>query len=325
MFVPDPDPAGQAVRVGRNGVESELQHPAGGGDRRGERLADGEEPGQQFPLPDQLRRAGARGVERTRRHDQHGRAPQAGAGKQPAVEERVPERVGNLEDRSAGHQRIEERLADIDLLGLEAGAVGELQGSCIAGGVAETGGQQRIVLRRPRLCPEHEGDLVLGHALRHEEFAHRALELEQHGTFHDDGPVFPLASEVLLPDARAGVDRAPGVGVRLAHVVERDLAVVAHEVVGIGEEAGDEAAAPVGLVRLVGDVDLDLDPVVEPALAELVGFRLQHGGPGHRRAETARAPRRATRPGRASRAAACGEACRGSCRMSIQVRPWRAS
>ncbi len=77
-------------------------------------------------------------------------------------------------------------------------------------------------------------------------------------------------------------------------IPKRDLAVITHHVVGIAEDARDQAAAPERRVHAIRDVHVDLDPVVEPRVAVFSCLCLQHPRVVHRVPEPVQ---RVTEPG----------------------------
>ena len=61
--------------------------------------------------------------------------------------------------------------------------------------------------------------------------------------------------------------------------------MITHHVVGIPEDARDEAAAPERRVHAIRDVHVDLDAVVEPRVSVFACLRLQHPRVAHRVAQ----------------------------------------
>ena len=77
---------------------------------------------------------------------------------------------------------------------------------------------------------------------------------------------------------------SPLARIGLAHVVEGDLAVVAHQHVRESQHR-DHALAPVGPVDRVRDVDVHLDAVAQPVVAVGAGALLEQRRLRHRRAQ----------------------------------------
>src|SRR5438132_5943045 len=104
------------------------------------------------------------------------------------------------------------------------------------------------------LTAQREWEVGFAHTLAQQEIACRLLELQQQRALEEKRAVVPSGAEVVLAHAHSGEDRSAGKRVLLTVIAKRDLAVVAHHVVGIPEQAADETAAPERRVDAVGDI-----------------------------------------------------------------------
>ena len=85
----------------------------------------------------------------------------------------------------------------------------------------------------------------------------------------------------MLADAHPRVNREAPVGIVLRHVVEDDLPMIPHHIVGHPDD-GNEAAAPERGIRRVRDIDLDLDLILQPPRSVLLRLGLQQPRLGDR-------------------------------------------
>src|SRR6185437_8115883 len=92
------------------------------------------------------------------------------------------------------------------------------------------------------ICPRNSGhgvprdtkrqrDLLVGEAVRSERHAQLAARLERRGPLHAEAAVLPRGAGVMFANAYAGDEQRTVVRVLLGEVVQRELAVIANDVV----------------------------------------------------------------------------------------------
>ena len=128
------------------------------------------------------------------------------------------------------------------------------------------------------------GDFVLRESLTPNQLSGGVLQSHQGRALHQDRAVLPGGARVVLADAHAREDRLAPARVRLRDVVERDLAVVAHQDVRDAQH-GDDLLAPERPVHGIRDVDVHLDAVGEPVVAVAAPPLLQEPGARDRLAQ----------------------------------------
>src|SRR2546426_534927 len=123
--------------------------------------------------------------------------------------------------------------------------------------------------RTPRIW-----DLRRRQAPAEQDLTRLLLECDQHGTLRHDGAILPCGPGVVLAHAHPGIDRQPTIRILFRDVVEHDLAMIAHDVVG-NADSRHETTTPERGIGGGRDVDLPLELVPPPHTAVLLLFRLQ--------------------------------------------------
>src|SRR5436190_24247271 len=111
--------------------------------------------------------------------------------------------------------------------------------------------------------------------MTHTHTSHYPLAPQQCRTIIPNSTVIPRRPHVLLSDAHSGVQCLASEWIRLSHVVEYDLPMIPHHVVGICEHRRHQSTAPERRIRPVRDVDVNLDAVSKPGVPVLARLRLQ--------------------------------------------------
>ena len=113
--------------------------------------------------------------------------------------------------------------------------------------------------------------LAAGDPLRFQQLAGLVAQRESSRPLEHQRAVLPRGPGVVFAHPHPGVHRHATVRVGLAGIVQHDLAMITHRVVGKPDERQDQAAAE-RRVGGVGDVHLHLDEPVQPRLAVLRPF-----------------------------------------------------
>ena len=263
-------PRGQVADARGLGEEPDLEEPALRGDPRVERLRQGEHAAHQHVGAGHDWPGRARRIGKGRRDDQHPRSAQGAAQQQRPEEIVLPQRVGRDDDRAGRHRARENRLDHAGLLDAVADVVVRLHGARRRHGpglgTPAFGLDARGVVGREGPRMEDGWHQMGAEPLAFEQPARRRLHVEHRRPLDDQRAILPGGAGVVFPEPHAAEDGLATIRVVLGDVVEDDLAVIPHQVVGHPDNR-NQAAGPEGEVGGVRDVDVHLHEIMQPALA----------------------------------------------------------
>ena len=190
-----------------------------------------------------------------------------------------PLRIGRDDHRARLHEVVEHGARDRALLGTPPHLVMHLQRAShsdvgIAAPFRDAYRHSLLKLRR---------DVGFTEPVRSHHPSQGSSRFERGRTAQPHATILPRGAGELFAHARAHQQQRPAPWVGLIEVVERDLAVIAHEVVRRHRPRWHDAIAAEGEVTRVGDVDVNLHRATQPRVTAIApGIRLETDGRGHR-------------------------------------------